>query len=425
MPELDAYLDGVAVGRFRQSASGTITFHYSEQTATRTPISLSMPRSLPDHRQRAARAYLAGLLPDNPGALDAIAREYRTSPSSLFGMLTGVGRDVPGALQLLAPGEDPDDRPDRKPVGESVDDVGIAELLATAIEIYRDGRSTRPVDFRFSLPGAQAKIALTRTAAGAWLVPARGTATTHILKPSSADQPLPDMDIAEAITLDAARRIGLTVANTSSWHAADGSLSALVVERYDRRYDETGTIRRLHQEDLTQALSIPPEKKYQEQGGPGVSKVGELIRQRISPRDQHAVALAFFEGFVFNVATLDTDAHAKNYSLLLEEERVTLAPLYDLVSAALYYDETKESRRLRPSMWVDGERSFERATPESLAREGVRLGLTTSEADATVDRILRGTVAALSSAATDAGRDDMAEAVERNLRRFSPSRFVG
>lgn len=58
MPELDAYLDGVAVGRFRQSASGTITFHYSEQTATRTPISLSMPRSLPDHRQRAARAYL-------------------------------------------------------------------------------------------------------------------------------------------------------------------------------------------------------------------------------------------------------------------------------------------------------------------------------------------------------------------------------
>lgn len=425
MPELNAYLDGVAVGRFRQSASGTITFHYIEQAMTRTPLSLSMPRSLPDHRQRAARPYLAGLLPDNPGALDAMAREYRTSPNSLFGMLTGVGRDVPGALQLLVPGDAPDDSPGRQPVGDPVGNSGIAELLTTAIEIYRDGRSTREADFRFSLPGAQAKIALTQTPAGQWLVPDQGTATTHILKPASLDQPLPDMDVAEAITLEAARRIGLSVANTSSWHASDGSLSALVVERYDRRYDDTGAIRRLHQEDLTQALSVPPEKKYQEQGGPGIGTVGELIRQRISPRDQHAVALAFFEGFVFNVATLGTDAHAKNYSLLLDEDRVKLAPLYDLVSAALYYDETKESRRLRPSMWVDGERSFERATPENLAREGVRLGLTADEANTTVDRILRRAAAELSSAAADVGRDDMAEAAERNLGRFSPSRLVG
>lgn len=423
MAELDAYLDGLPVGQFRQSASGTITFHYAAQTATRTPISLSMPRALTDHRQRAARPYLAGLLPDNPGALEAIAREYRTSPSSLFGMLTGVGRDVPGALQLLVPGDDPDDTPHGAPTGDSVDDAAIVELLTTAIEVYRDGRSTRDAEFRFSLPGAQAKIALTKASDGHWLIPDRRTPTTHILKPASSDQPLPDMDIAESITLEAARRLGLRVASTSTWHAPDGSLSALVVERYDRRYDQTGSIRRLHQEDLTQALSVPPEKKYQEQGGPGIGKVGELIRQRISARDQHAVALAFFEGFVFNVATLGTDAHAKNYSLLLDQDRVSLAPLYDLLSAALYYDETKESRKLRPSMWVDGEYSFERATPENLAREGVRLGLTDDEARASVQRVLGGATDALVSAATDAGREDMAAAAERNLSRFSPARF--
>lgn len=424
MPELDAYLDGLPVGRFRQSPSGTITFHYSDQIATRTPISLSMPRTLSDHRQRAARPYLAGLLPDNPGALEAIAREYRTSPTSLFGMLAGVGRDVPGALQLLSPGDDPDDQSHGKPSGETVDDAGIGELLTTAIEVYRDGRSSRYVEFRFSLPGAQAKIALTRASDGRWLIPDRHTATTHILKPSSADQPLPDMDVAESITLEAARRLGLRVAKTSTWHSSDGLLSALVVERYDRRYDDAGSIRRLHQEDLTQALSVPPEKKYQEQGGPGVGKVGELIRQRINARDQPGVALAFFEGFVFNVATLGTDAHAKNYSLLLDEDRVTLAPLYDLLSAALYYDDETDARRLRPSMWVDGERSFERTNPESLACEGIRLGLKRDVADAAVERILRGASAALVSAATDAGRDDMAAAADRNLALFSPARFV-
>lgn len=423
MPELDAYLDGLPVGRFRQSASGTITFHYDDRAATRTPISLSMPRTLSDHRQRAARPYLAGLLPDNPGALEAIAREHHTSPTSLFGMLTGVGRDVPGALQLLTPGDAPDDGSDGAPAGEAIDDAGIAELLTTAIEVYRDGRSTREAEFRFSLPGAQAKVALTRTTGGAWLVPDRSTATTHILKPSSLDQPLPDMDIAEAISLEAARRVGLTVARTSTWNAPDGSLSALVVERYDRRYDDQGSIRRLHQEDLTQALSVPPEKKYQEKGGPGVGKVGELIRQRIGVRDQHEVALAFFKGFVFNVATLGTDAHAKNYSLLLDQDRVSLAPLYDLVSAALYYDE-EESRRIRPSMWIDGERSFERATPENLVRDGVRLGLRRDETEASVEHVLRTAAHALTSSAEDAGRDDMAAAAERNLARFSPSRFT-
>ncbi|WP_181905730.1 HipA domain-containing protein [Microbacterium bovistercoris] len=232
------------------------------------------------------------------------------------------------------------------------------------------------------------------------------------------------MDIAEAITLEAARRLGLRVASTSSWQASDAGLSALVVERYDRRYDDAGSVRRLHQEDLTQALSVPPEKKYQDQGGPGVGKVGELIRQRIPTRDQHRVGLAFFEGFVFNIATLGTDAHAKNYSLLLDQDRVELAPLYDLVSAALYYDEKKDSRMLRPSMWVDGERTFERTTPENLAREGIRLGLTRDDADAAISRILAGASAALTGAAASAGRDDMADAAERNLERFSPARFA-
>jgi serine/threonine-protein kinase HipA len=135
------------------------------------------------------------------------------------------------------------------------------------------------------------------------------------------------------------------------------------------------------------------------------------------------VATAFFSGFVFNIAALGTDAHAKNYSLLLDGDRVALAPLYDLISAALYYDPDTSSRKLRPSMWVGGERSYERVTPDSLVAEGVRLGLRRDNAAEVVARLLSGVTGALVSAASDAGRDDMAAAAERNLAASSPARF--
>ena len=55
----------------------------------------------------------------------------------------------------------------------------------------------------------------------------------------------------------------------------------IVVERYDRLPPAPGTElpRRIHQEDVCQALGLMPTRKYQEDGGPGISQITTLIRR--------------------------------------------------------------------------------------------------------------------------------------------------
>jgi serine/threonine-protein kinase HipA len=109
---------------------------------------------------------------------------------------------------------------------------------------------------------------------------------------------------------------------------------AIVVERYDRI--RTGrTIRRVHQEDVCQALGLPPTKKYQSDGGLGVREVAELLTTFSTAAVQDTDT--FVRAIAFNWLVAGTDAHSKNYALLLSSEsRVRLAPLYDLASALPY-----------------------------------------------------------------------------------------
>lgn len=49
-----------------------------------------------------------------------------------------------------------------------------------------------------------------------------------------------------------------------------GKTTALVIERFDRKWTDDGRLLRLPQEDFCQALSVPPGLKYQSLGGPGI-----------------------------------------------------------------------------------------------------------------------------------------------------------
>jgi serine/threonine-protein kinase HipA len=89
-------------------------------------------------------------------------------------------------------------------------------------------------------------------------------------------------------------------------------------------------VRRLHQEDLAQALGHDPSMKYVSQGAPGVREITTLLRNYASYRDLEA----FVDALAFNWVVVGTDAHVRNYSLLLGAGgAVHLAPLYDLASA--------------------------------------------------------------------------------------------
>jgi serine/threonine-protein kinase HipA len=149
--------------------------------------------------------------------------------------------------------------------------------------------------------------------------------------------------------LDAAHRAGLVVARTRV--ARFGKESAIVVDRYDRRFVD-GSLVRVHQEDLCQALGVPPARKYQNEGGPSPREIADLMRNVMSPRVADEAILRFFDALAWNWLIAGTDAHAKNYSLLLAGALVRLAPVYDVASALPYGG---DPRRLRFAMKIGGD----------------------------------------------------------------------
>jgi HipA-like protein len=106
--------------------------------------------------------------------------------------------------------------------------------------------------------------------------------------------------------------------------------------RRTKRSRCTGRVRRLHQEDFCQALGIPPEQKYADEGGPTWRTSFELLR-RVSTRPAVEV-LKLLDAAIFNAMIGNADAHGKNFSLLYEEDATTLAPLYDLLCTTAYPD---------------------------------------------------------------------------------------
>jgi serine/threonine-protein kinase HipA len=172
------------------------------------------------------------------------------------------------------------------------------------------------------------------------------------------------MSTNEAYCMRVAAAVGLDVARTDL--ASIGGRPCLYVERFDRAVDESGRVSRLHQEDLCQALGILPAAKYEANGGPSVARAVDLLRSLGSRRAAVDIN-AFVKAVLANFLLGNSDAHGKNYSLLHHPEGVRLAPLYDVVSTAVYPDLTG-----RMAMAIGGEEDPERVSLESwrqLARD--------------------------------------------------------
>lgn len=330
-------MDGVFCGVVQQSDSGDVRFVYDEHyrsTPGATPISLSMPLALSEHRKRAVLPFLEGLLTDNDTARRAIADRFGVSAKNPVAILAHIGADVAGALQFTTSDDLPSDARGKRSEVRSLTETKVEAALLEAVERYRDGRVGPAFTDagRFSLAGAQPKVALARDADGGWATPLDSTPSTHILKPVTGDYRR--LDVVEHLTMRAAALLGLDVAHSTLEHI--GSYRVFVSRRYDRAMVD-GQWKRLHQEDLGQALAVMPAKKYQrDTGGPGVGEVARLLRGLPQQADRATAAWQFYEGLMVNVVLQCTDAHIKNYSVLLEGSTVRLAPLYDLATFAPY-----------------------------------------------------------------------------------------
>src|SRR5579862_4025093 len=175
----------------------------------------------------------------------------------------------------------------------------------------------------------------------------RAQPTTHIFKPPTGD--LDGHVENEHFCLELARALGLPVENSCIMHFQDEI--AIVIERYDRLRIGSAW-RRVHQEDTCQALGIPPFRKYQSDGGPGIRDIVEILETySTSPREDID---AFLDSIALNWLIAGTDAHGKNYSLLIGAEgRIRLAPLYDVASVLPYPEIDVEKIRL--SMKLGGQ----------------------------------------------------------------------
>jgi serine/threonine-protein kinase HipA len=337
---LIAILQETVAGTVTRLHGGRLRFDYDDdyrKMSGATPLSVSMPLQVRSHPDHVISPWLWGLLPDNEAVLARWARHFQASASSAFSMLsTPIGHDVAGAVRFAVP-EELDEVMARPGTITWLTEDDVAQRLR---ELREDSTSWlgRTFTGKFSLAGAQAKTALLLKD-GRWGQPHGPIATSHILKPAVVG--FEGHDLNEHLCLDAARRAGLLVARTRV--AQFGDESAIVVDRYDRQIVGEVVIR-IHQEDLCQALSVMPSKKYQNAGGPGPKEIVNLIRKTMAPRSIEESIWRFVDALAWNWIIAGTDAHAKNYSLLLAGDEVRLAPLYDIASMLPYGMHEKKVR---------------------------------------------------------------------------------
>ena len=175
-----------------------------------------------------------------------------------------------------------------------------------------------------------------------YALPDRASPSSHLLKFETVRW----VCVAECVANDLARRLGLPVVDTEFLRAPpDDGVPYLRIARYDRMPDADGRLKRLHQEDLLQALGLSATLKYQRDGGPSVGGVAELLRAHAA---RPAEALASLRDWqIFNCLIGNWDGHAKNLALLYPTGHAvpTLAPFYDLISIEFL-------NLLRPGTWA-------------------------------------------------------------------------
>jgi serine/threonine-protein kinase HipA len=392
---LDVFLRSDLVGTLAWDGAtrqGTFTYDDTYRAGPDpTPLSLSMPPAAARHRGAVVSAYLWGLLPDNDAVLGRWARQFQVSLSNPMGLLANVGTDLPGAVSIVEPGSDLD------PTVGRVEWLTEADVEASLARVRRDQTAWLGADARWSLAGAQAKIALFEHD-GRWGRPSGRFVTNRILKPAIAG--LDDHDMNEHLCLAAARNLGLRVARTRVM--TFGSERAIVIDRFDRRSAADADHRaevRYHQEDLCQALGVHPGAKYQSDGGPSPVDVVGLLRAHVDANAVERDVNTFVDALIYSWLVAAPDAHAKNYSVLLDGGGVRLAPLYDIASA-LPYDGV-HAPKVKVAMKVGGYYRISSIRSSAWRRLAADTGLDPDQLIERARHLVEQASSAFSSAATE------------------------
>ncbi len=370
-----------------------------------TPLlSLSLPVSERRYTQGIVRPFIDGLLPEGQSR-KSIARDVGVRVDDTYGLIRELGRDCAGAI-VIQPLDEPAPPPPTTVTAQALDADDVAKLVSNlrSAPLGAGGR------VRISLAGVQEKLLLTRMPDGEWGRPVDGTPSTHILKPEIAAYPKTVEN--EAFCMRFARHLGLTVAAVETTEVAQRQL--IVVERFDRTVSADGAVERIHQEDFCQATGVPPDIKYEEDGGPSLQRIAGIL-QSVAAADSLE---RFLQAVTLSVLIGNGDAHAKNFSLLHHASgALTLTPLYDLMCTLHYGDN-------RLAMYIDTVQRTDRVTAKRIANEAVSWGMSRDRAVSTIDGILDRASAAMAAAARQTPRlpREIYATVEGQLSRLTANR---
>lgn len=318
---------------------------YLDGPGSTTPLSLSMPvRRGHTYSHQKTAPWLSGLLPDDQRVRDSWAAEYGVSAANPTALLRHIGRDCAGAVQI-APRSEVKDVLSQAGHIEPVTDAQIGARLR---ELIGEPVHWTQASERWSLAGAQSKFTAVKTSTG-WAWGHGNTASTHIIKPGITR--FRAQALNEHLCQKAFAAIGIRAA-TTDYYEFDG-VPAIVVSRYDRVNTPGGAVVRLHQEDMCQALSVWPNRKYASDGGPTAVAIAKLLASAATQSDVDRFATAS----VAMAVTGAPDAHAKNYSVILAGEKAVLAPIYDVASSFPYNPDPKSSLS-RVAMPIGGKSRF-------------------------------------------------------------------
>ena len=333
---LAVWMNGVRVGTWTQSR-GRDSFQYDAawaQSDIGRVLSLSLPFTPGNvsHTGDRVRFFFDNLLPDSGPIRSRLQSKFGTYSTEAFDLLSAIGRDCVGAVQLLPPDIEPEGF-DRIRY-EVLNDTGVESLIAATLSPGRVLGQGSDDELRISIAGAQEKTALLRHR-NRWCRPLGATPTTHILKLplgliGHLQVDLKDSVENEWLCTKLFEAFQLPAAHCEM--VRFGARNVLVVERFDRRLVESGKwIARLPQEDFCQALGLPSTMKYESDGGPGMR---DVLRVLAASTQRENDQRAFVKAQILFWMLAATDGHAKNFSIFHEiGGRYRLTPFYDIISA--------------------------------------------------------------------------------------------
>ncbi|MCX8765466.1 HipA domain-containing protein [Vibrio parahaemolyticus] len=273
---------------------------------------------------RSIENYLRNLLPEGE-AFEEMIQNTTISKSNTFGLIRRLGAETSGALSFRVPGSEPGETSFR-----SVPDDELIERLERNLAplVYWDGK------VRLSVAGVQNKLNLLKRG-DEWGFGEGKLSSNYILKFESGKAPC--IAVNEFFCMTLAKLAGLDVANVELTRI--GKTRTLIIERFDRAYIEArDVVQRKHVIDGCQATDLPPGYKYERQNGDegdgvymrdGVSFPHLLCVKTI---DTVITNLKLTQWMLFNLATLNYDAHGKNISFFVTPKGLELTPFYDLVN---------------------------------------------------------------------------------------------